>query len=87
MNLLESLPYEEPEEEKIEEVEVIGEEVIEDKLPLQVPTIEKSSTIEISNPEEKKNKLLKKAIQKKKRNIDRKTINLLRNKEISAVIS
>ena len=47
-----------------------NEEVIEDKLPLQVPTIEKSSTIEISNPEEKKNKLLKKAIQKKKRNID-----------------
>lgn len=70
MNLLESLPYEESEEEKIEEVEVIGEEVIEDKLSLQVPTIEKSSTIEISNPEEKKNKLLKKRFRKKKRNFD-----------------
>ena len=39
VNLLESLPYDEPEDEKIEEVEVIDEEVVEDKLPLDIPTI------------------------------------------------
>ena len=66
VNLLESLPYDEPEDEKIEEVEVIDEEVVEDKLPLDIPTIEKSSTLELPNKEDKKAALLKKAIKKKK---------------------
>jgi len=70
VNLLESLPYDEPEDEKIEEVEVIDEEVVEDKLPLDVPTIEKSSTLELPNKEDKKAALLKKAIKKKKDNSD-----------------
>ena len=70
VNLLESLPYDEPEDEKIEEVEVIDEEVIEDKLPLDIPTIEKSSTLELPNKDDKKAALLKKAIKKKKDNSD-----------------
>ena len=70
VNLLESLPYDEPEDEKIEEVEVIDEEVVEDKLPLDIPTIEKSSTLELPNKEDKKAALLKKAIKKKKDNSD-----------------
>ena len=70
VNLLESLPYDEPEDEKIEEVEVIDEEVVEDKLPLDIPTIEKSSTLELPNKEAKKAALLKKAIKKKKDNSD-----------------
>ena len=70
VNLLESLHYDEPEDEKIEEVEVIDEEVVEDKLPLDIPTIEKSSTLELPNKEDKKAALLKKAIKKKKDNSD-----------------
>ncbi|WP_430927645.1 DNA gyrase/topoisomerase IV subunit A [Polaribacter marinivivus] len=70
VNLLESLPYDEPEDEKIEEVEVVDEEVVEDKLPLDIPTIEKSSTLELPNKEDKKAALLKKAIKKKKDNSD-----------------
>ena len=70
VNLLEPLPYEIPEEEPIDEVEVVDEEVIEDKLPLDVPTIEKSSTLELPNKDDKKNQLLKKAVQKKKGNLD-----------------
>ena len=70
VNLLESLPYDEPEDEKIEEVEVVDEEVVEDKLPLDIPTIEKSSTLELPNKDDKKAALLKKAIKKKKDNSD-----------------
>lgn len=70
VNLLESLPYEEPEEEKAEDVEVVEEEVIEDKLPLEVPVVEKPATIDAESKENKKNELLKKAIQKKKENTD-----------------
>ena len=67
VNLLDSLPFEEPEEEKVENVEVIEEEVIEEKLPIDVPTIEKSSTLDLQDKEDKKKALLKKAIQKKKK--------------------
>ena len=69
VNLLEPLFFEEP-QETIEEVEVVDEQVIEDKLPLDVPTIEKSSTLELQDKEDKKKALLKKAIQKKKENTD-----------------
>ena len=62
-NLLEALPYEEPE---IEEVEVVAEEVIEDALPLQVPTIEKTSTIKFKTKENTAKKALEEAIKKKK---------------------
>ena len=49
---------------------MIDEEVVEDKLPLDIPTIEKSSTLELPNKEDKKAALLKKAIKKKKDNSD-----------------
>lgn len=73
VNLLESLPYEEPEEPKVEEVEVIEEEVVEEKLldvPTVEPTIKNASTHALANKEDKKAALLKKAIQKKKDNSD-----------------
>ena len=63
VNHLDSLPYEEPE---IDEVEVIEEEVVEDALPLQIPTIEKSSTIEFKNKKDTARKALEEAIKKKK---------------------
>tara|TARA_R110002126_G_scaffold224174_3_gene369116 strand:+ start:848 stop:3559 length:2712 start_codon:yes stop_codon:yes gene_type:complete len=65
VNLLESLPYSEPEPEKLEEVEVIDEEVIDDKLPLEIPVV-----LDTSQKEDKKQALLKKAIQKKKDKTD-----------------
>ena len=70
VNLLESLPYEEPEETIVEEVEVVEEEVIEETLPLDVPTIKNASVLDLPNKENKKNELLKKAIQKKKAKTD-----------------
>ena len=62
-NLLEPLPYEEPE---IEDVEVVAEEVTEEVIPLQVPTIEKTSTIKFKTKENTAKKALEKAIKKKK---------------------
>jgi topoisomerase-4 subunit A len=62
-NLLEPLPYEEPE---IEDVEVVAEEVTEEVIPLQVPTIEKTSTIKFITKENTAKKALEKAIKKKK---------------------
>ena len=53
VNLLDSLPYEEPEPPTSEEMEVVDEEVVEEKLPLDVPTIEKSSVLEVPNKEDK----------------------------------
>jgi len=68
VNLLEPLPYKEPEPPKPEDVEVVDEEVIEKTLPLDIkPTIENTSTLEIPS---KKEKLLKKIIQKKKENLE-----------------
>ncbi|PKH52212.1 DNA topoisomerase IV [Tenacibaculum sp. Bg11-29] len=65
VNLLESLPYDEPEEEKVEEIEVNDEEeIIEDSLPLdieEVPQKEFKTT-----KEDKAKKALDRALQKKK---------------------
>jgi topoisomerase-4 subunit A len=76
VNLLDSLPYEEPEEEKTQETEV-EVKVIEETLPIDVPVVEKTEpkekdieTNSALNKEDKKNALLKKAIQKKKENTD-----------------
>jgi topoisomerase-4 subunit A len=65
VNLLESLPFEEPEEEKVEEVEVVDEEVIEDKLPIEIIETKKPILEELS-AEEKATIALQKAIAKKK---------------------
>ena len=81
VNLLESLPFEEPEEEASEEMEVVDEEIIEETLPIDVPTIKNASVLEVPNTEtssaqskeDKKQALLKKAIQKKKDNSDDET--------------
>jgi topoisomerase-4 subunit A len=70
VNLLEPLPFKEPEEEKFEEIEVVDEEIIEEILPIDVPTIKNASVLEVPNKESKKQALLKKAIQKKKENTD-----------------
>ena len=69
VNLLESLPFEDPEPEKVEEIEVADEEVVEEKLPIDVPVVEKP-VLDNPNKESKKEALLKKAIQKKKENTD-----------------
>ena len=78
VNLLESLPYEDEVKAEIEDT-TTEEEVVEEKL-LDVPALEKNETkdkyaddIEASSAqskEDKKNELLKKAIQKKKENTD-----------------
>jgi len=70
VNLLESLPFEEPKEKATEEIEVVDEEIIEDKLPIDVPTIKNTSHLEAVDKENKKKELLNKAIQKKKENAD-----------------
>jgi topoisomerase IV subunit A len=70
VNLLEPLPFEEPEEPSSEEIEVVEEEIVSDTLPIDVPTIAKASVLEVLNKEDKKNDLLKKAIQKKKERTD-----------------
>ncbi|WP_339660291.1 DNA gyrase/topoisomerase IV subunit A [uncultured Polaribacter sp.] len=65
VNLLEPLPFEEPEEEIIEEVEVIDEEVIEDKLPIEIPETKKPVLEELS-ADEKAKIALQKSIARKK---------------------
>nr|WP_299035280.1 DNA gyrase/topoisomerase IV subunit A [uncultured Tenacibaculum sp.] len=68
VNLLESLPYEEPEEEKVEDVEVNDEEeIIEDVLPLDVPEVKKEFE---ESKEDKAKKALERALQKKKKDKD-----------------
>ena len=59
VNLLESLPYEEPKEPSVNDLEVVEEEIIEETLSIDIP-----------NKEDKKNTLLKKAIKKKKNSKD-----------------
>ncbi|MDP5094081.1 MAG: DNA gyrase/topoisomerase IV subunit A [Polaribacter sp.] len=67
VNLLESLPFEEPEEETIEDVDVVDEEVIEDILPLEIDEIEVVLPIEQElSAEEKATIALQKSIAKKK---------------------
>jgi topoisomerase-4 subunit A len=65
VNLLESLPFEEPEEQTPEEIEVVDEEVIEDKLPIDVPEFKKPVSEELS-AEEKAKIALQKSIARKK---------------------
>ncbi|WP_347175030.1 DNA gyrase/topoisomerase IV subunit A [Polaribacter uvawellassae] len=68
VNLLDSLPYEEPEELTSEEIEVVEEEVVSDEiLPLEITNLEKSSDKpRLLSSEEKAEKALQKTIEKKK---------------------
>ena len=81
VNLLDSLPFNEPEEPKTEEIEVTEEEGIQEKkLPLDVaevkPTIKNSSVNEMISKEEKAKRALQKSIEKKKNNEDDSQITL-----------
>ncbi|MGB1284783.1 MAG: DNA gyrase/topoisomerase IV subunit A, partial [Polaribacter sp.] len=68
VNLLESLPYKEPVEEKVENIEVNEEEeIIEDKLPLNVAETKKAF---VETKEDKAKKALARAIKKKKEEND-----------------
>ena len=62
VNLLEPLPFEEPKEEIIEDIEVIDEEIVDDILPLEIPIVEKST----ADLEEEK-PIIKKRIENKKK--------------------
>jgi topoisomerase-4 subunit A len=68
VNLLESLPFEEPEEEKVEEIEVVSEEIVqENKLPIEMPETEtKKPVLEELSAEEKTKIALQRSIEKKK---------------------
>ncbi|MDC1464686.1 DNA gyrase/topoisomerase IV subunit A [Polaribacter sp.] len=68
VNLLESLPFEEPEEEKVEEIEVVSEEIVqENKLPIEMPETEtKKPILEELSAEEKAKIALQRSIEKKK---------------------
>ncbi|OSY89141.1 DNA topoisomerase IV subunit A [Tenacibaculum holothuriorum] len=63
VNLLESLPYAEPEEEKVEDIEVNEEEVVEETLGLDIEVKEKSFE---ETKEDKVKKALQNIIKKKK---------------------
>jgi len=67
VNLLESLPFEEPEEEKLENIEVVDEEVLDDELTIEISEINGSQklTSELTS-EEKARIALQKSIAKKK---------------------
>ncbi|TDQ29727.1 DNA gyrase/topoisomerase IV subunit A [Tenacibaculum caenipelagi] len=68
INLLESLPYEEPEEERVEDIEVNEEEeIVEEALPLEVSEVKKDFE---ESKEEKARKALERALQKKKKSKD-----------------
>ncbi|WP_055437294.1 DNA gyrase/topoisomerase IV subunit A [Lacinutrix algicola] len=71
VNLLEALPYEEPEEASIEAVEVVEEIVVENTLPIGVPVVEVDTPAkEFVSKEDKAKKALERAIQKKKENLE-----------------
>ncbi len=79
VNVLESLPFEEPEAPKIEDVEVVEEEIItEEVLPLNVPiinsTIKKPSALNVLSKEEKAKRALQKSIEKKKEKKDQQSL-------------
>ncbi|WP_028892498.1 DNA gyrase/topoisomerase IV subunit A [Tenacibaculum sp. 47A_GOM-205m] len=68
VNLLESLPYEEPEEDKVEDIEVNEEEeIVEESLGLDVSEIKKEFE---ESKEDKAKKALERALQKKKKSKD-----------------
>ena len=67
VNLLESLPFEEPEEERFEEIEVVDEEVIAQQLPTEVVEKDDKKIIsEAVSPDDKAAIALKKSIAQKK---------------------
>eukprot|EP01090_Pellita_catalonica_P006557 TRINITY_DN1681_c0_g1_i3.p1 TRINITY_DN1681_c0_g1~~TRINITY_DN1681_c0_g1_i3.p1 ORF type:complete len:413 (-),score=118.87 TRINITY_DN1681_c0_g1_i3:966-2204(-) len=71
VNLLESLPYEEPEEEKVEDIEVTDEEEIkEEALPLNVEDTTPKDKTFVESKEDKAKKALERALQKKKKDKD-----------------
>ncbi|MGG6231819.1 DNA gyrase/topoisomerase IV subunit A [Tenacibaculum sp. SDUM215027] len=72
VNLLESLPYEEPEEEKVEDIEVNDEEEIkeEESLPLDVEDAKPKDKEFVESKEDKAKRALEKALQKKKKDKD-----------------
>ncbi|MDP2541749.1 DNA topoisomerase IV [Tenacibaculum discolor] len=71
VNLLESLPYEEPEEEKVEDIEVNDEEEIkEEALPLEVEDVKPKDKEFVESKEDKAKKALERALQKKKKDKD-----------------
>jgi len=70
VNLLESLPFIEPEEEKSEDIEVVAEVLSKDELPINVPEIK---TVSEDSFSAKKSEIgLKKSIAKK--NIEKKNM-------------
>ena len=67
INLLDSLPFEEPKELTSEEIEVIDEEIIKDEVQIKVPELEiKKIVIEDITVEEKARIALQKSIEKKR---------------------
>ena len=68
VNLLDSLPYDEPEEISSEEIEVVEEEVVEkETLPLEITNLEKEvEKPQLVSSEEKAKKALQRTIEKKK---------------------
>ncbi|MGJ8761654.1 DNA gyrase/topoisomerase IV subunit A [Polaribacter sp. R2A056_3_33] len=67
VNLLAPLPFEEPEEEISDDMEVVDEEVIEDELPIDIPVPEtKKPILEELSAEEKAKIALQKSIARKK---------------------
>jgi topoisomerase IV subunit A len=67
VNLLEPLPFEEPEEEPTEDVDVVDEEVIREVLPLEIDELKVVLPIEQElSTDEKANIALQKSIARKK---------------------
>ncbi|WP_165733188.1 DNA gyrase/topoisomerase IV subunit A [Polaribacter sp. 20A6] len=67
VSLLASLPFEEPEEEVSNDIEVVDEEVVEDELPIDIPVPEtKKPILEELSAEEKAKIALQKSIARKK---------------------
>jgi topoisomerase-4 subunit A len=67
VNLLEALPFEEPEEERFEEIEVVEEEIVEEKNPIEKSEISATKPVlEKLSAEDKAAIALQKSIAKKK---------------------
>tara|TARA_R110002049_G_scaffold63_1_gene349 strand:+ start:5872 stop:8610 length:2739 start_codon:yes stop_codon:yes gene_type:complete len=67
VNLLEALPFEEETEVSVEDIEVEYEEVVEEKLPIEIPEVEtKKPILEELSAEEKAKIALQKSIARKK---------------------
>lgn len=73
IDLVESLPYDEPEEVPADEIEVVDEVVVENKLEIDVPVVEAKKPDNDTNfksSEDKAKIALEKAIKKKKEKLD-----------------